>query len=722
MAIHSPQYATLGVLTRRLLGEVEATETHSILRRSAAIPHFFSAIMRAEAGGGECALSSEIMSRLVRILHAASFEAGTPALIHALNVLRFLVQDSQLRSATQPHLAQLLRFSLQGFAAPDWSVRNSALMLYTALAKKTILPKDVATGCASDFFRSFPSLLPFFIEQLRGFAGAAEEKSFSSVVPICLLLGQMVAEQTAPEGKLAVLAALLRGGFNNRDYFVRRLLGKGLIALMPVATLPAELIPRSLDEPHRAHTQLMALRFWVERCVARDSAQPWSLTLSPLSEDVIVDLRSVEEELRPMCDGVQERVAAPLKAELLRLYSLFCAAGCELPPSMYALVDEAIERLATKGVERPNPDLGDSHLTRVSLDLAAFTATDRESLFTRLIFAVSPFEGCDLTERILQLAVEFKVRLPAQSLLRLLRLIAESKAPNPLTVSLLQLHIAVASPQSDDVLPLLELCRALRSAHQNHDRALPQLLQLLAKLLPVAVEGQWGRKVIDEHLSLMQAMSQPEAKDVHRLAAAEQIKATCAVWRQTAALNFEATIAYSVIEITLVQDESMRVREQVCHAAFGHLEAVPNENESLRLLVHRLMEMPVSKVPGFDLGPWCAAAQPLLLGHLNPGAEARGGVRLFKAERVNKFREDELVKHYALMSFAELVARADYQEAIFVHGFAWLLQNVHLRVSRHEEVPELILWAEERHRAAATQRIAYDEISRAYKSFMSRKR
>jgi len=75
------------------------------------------------------------MSRLLEI-SSAPLSLGEPlchsqdiSQVHAINVLRILVQDSSLVTAISRQYATLTIQALNGFTSPVWAVRNASLQL-----------------------------------------------------------------------------------------------------------------------------------------------------------------------------------------------------------------------------------------------------------------------------------------------------------------------------------------------------------------------------------------------------------------------------------------------------------------------------------------------------------------------------------------------------------------------------------------------------------------
>lgn len=89
--------------------------------------------------------------------------------VHALNILRKLFQEAQLRYEMEDYLGVAFKKSVECFAYDDWSVRNSSLMLFSALGARSIGKHNNSEKLTSrknfiEFFVRAPELVPFFLE------------------------------------------------------------------------------------------------------------------------------------------------------------------------------------------------------------------------------------------------------------------------------------------------------------------------------------------------------------------------------------------------------------------------------------------------------------------------------------------------------------------------------------------------------------------------------
>jgi len=130
-----------------------STESHStVLRRSAGIPPTIIAILRAEPGiikankswnkkkGVEKRSEETVLlnTTLTFLLKLAKDANSADSRIHALNILKFIFQDTYLRGEIKEFIAPAMILSCDEFKNENWNIRNSALMCFTALIKRLL--------------------------------------------------------------------------------------------------------------------------------------------------------------------------------------------------------------------------------------------------------------------------------------------------------------------------------------------------------------------------------------------------------------------------------------------------------------------------------------------------------------------------------------------------------------------------------------------------------
>ena len=172
-----------------------------IIRRSAGLPYAIQALMRALPLGGSRVLAARGFQELLATAAAENLAECWPR-VHALNTLRMVYSDTELGQEALPFHSMGLQVSITALAAPEWDVRNSAMLCYTTLLIRVLGFSNLATrdvsgkraATAADFFAAHPTLHPFLLGQLQKAAEALEagEKDlYPSLSPILTLLMRM---------------------------------------------------------------------------------------------------------------------------------------------------------------------------------------------------------------------------------------------------------------------------------------------------------------------------------------------------------------------------------------------------------------------------------------------------------------------------------------------------------------------------------------------------
>ena len=128
-------------------------ESHStVLRRSAGIPPTIIAILRAEPGiikanrswnkkkGVEKRSDETVLlnTTISFLLDLAKSSESQDSRIHALNILKFIFQDTYLREDITQFITPAMILAVEEFKNENWNIRNSALMCFTALIKRLL--------------------------------------------------------------------------------------------------------------------------------------------------------------------------------------------------------------------------------------------------------------------------------------------------------------------------------------------------------------------------------------------------------------------------------------------------------------------------------------------------------------------------------------------------------------------------------------------------------
>lgn len=206
-----------------ILGRLECEQQVSILRRSAGFAYSFLSILRAEPANCKPTLlhiamqslllyaerglissaqinkdhpsgpsnaeahklqpgsevsqnSNELPDKSMIDEYSTELDQQAPQIswricVHALNVLRLIITDAALGTDIDFYIARAAKMAVSGFRSPKWAVRNSSMMVFTAVVQRSIdNDKNESGGAkastAQEFFRRFPSLYPFLLTEL----------------------------------------------------------------------------------------------------------------------------------------------------------------------------------------------------------------------------------------------------------------------------------------------------------------------------------------------------------------------------------------------------------------------------------------------------------------------------------------------------------------------------------------------------------------------------
>ncbi|XP_075060252.1 tRNA (32-2'-O)-methyltransferase regulator THADA isoform X2 [Mixophyes fleayi] len=192
-----------------VLEEIKSSDPSSRLcatRRSAGIPFYIQALLASEPKNSKAGLLKMTMKELISLAMPPSDwcgNNGTIPQVHALNILRAVFRDTHLGENVIPYVGEGTQAAILGFTSPVWAVRNSSTLLFSTLitrifgvkrGKDERSKKNRMTG--REFFSRFPTLYPFFLEQLETVADTvdsptAESKLHPSLYLLLLILSKL---------------------------------------------------------------------------------------------------------------------------------------------------------------------------------------------------------------------------------------------------------------------------------------------------------------------------------------------------------------------------------------------------------------------------------------------------------------------------------------------------------------------------------------------------
>lgn len=99
--------------------------------------------------------------------------------------IRLIFEDATLKKDVEKYLGNGLQIAIKGFSANDWGVRNSSLMLFSSLSKRTFgtnksADQNSMKNCLNilEFFTRAPQLLDFFLKEITDFINSSTRKKY----------------------------------------------------------------------------------------------------------------------------------------------------------------------------------------------------------------------------------------------------------------------------------------------------------------------------------------------------------------------------------------------------------------------------------------------------------------------------------------------------------------------------------------------------------------
>lgn len=186
-------------LLQKIMASLDRGECQPIYRRSAGLPHAVAALLKAEPLGMKHLTFPRVYAELER-LALNDHKQCADVRIHALNILGVIFQDAQLKPDLEQYLGRGLELAIKGFPNDDWSIRNSSLMLYSAIMRKLFpnisnkAQEDYKSGLTvGDFFElRAPKLLNYFLDEITDFSSKKSDLAmYPTLYPISLILSKL---------------------------------------------------------------------------------------------------------------------------------------------------------------------------------------------------------------------------------------------------------------------------------------------------------------------------------------------------------------------------------------------------------------------------------------------------------------------------------------------------------------------------------------------------
>ncbi|KAJ3275087.1 hypothetical protein HDV01_001226 [Terramyces sp. JEL0728] len=158
------------------IGQISSLEV-SVTRRSAGLPAAILAIVSAPNNERKAALLHYTIEKVIFIakteVDSKNIQIDLPQ-VHAMNVLRILVLDSELTTITRDYLGACFEICIMQFKSDYFPIRNCAAMLFSSLVNKSFGTKKTKSEgdlvnlvFAREFFSKYPSLYKVILDELQ---------------------------------------------------------------------------------------------------------------------------------------------------------------------------------------------------------------------------------------------------------------------------------------------------------------------------------------------------------------------------------------------------------------------------------------------------------------------------------------------------------------------------------------------------------------------------
>lgn len=187
-------------LLEYIMKTLDDGDCQTIFRRSAGLPSAIVALLKAEPVGMKNTTFPVVLKKLQEL--AVIDKEGFPEVrIHAINIMRIIFQDAELKKDMEHFMGHGVALAIRGFSDNDWSIRNSSLMLYSAVMKRLFpsISNDNQNKSRNGlnviqfFVLRAPSLLKFFFDEILEFSRRkTEHNMYPTIYPISLILSKLL--------------------------------------------------------------------------------------------------------------------------------------------------------------------------------------------------------------------------------------------------------------------------------------------------------------------------------------------------------------------------------------------------------------------------------------------------------------------------------------------------------------------------------------------------
>lgn len=256
------------------------THHQLISRRSGGMPSLITAIINGMISDPE-ALQEALLATFSELLEIASQEYkfdGSETMdipqVHAFNCMKHLIGEVVSSASLDQFINAALEISLQNLDHDSWSLKNAAVMLFTAVQIKifgsNLMGDEIVKMNAPLFFLKYPGVSQILIDKL--------EKSLENVdvvIPVLSILSRLASHKPDDERVQAFLDVLESQYLGHKVWKVREMTAAIIASFthMSVLCAKSELLAQSLMTLHsnnQIHGTLLCITNMAGLILSRD--------------------------------------------------------------------------------------------------------------------------------------------------------------------------------------------------------------------------------------------------------------------------------------------------------------------------------------------------------------------------------------------------------------------------------------------------------------------
>ena len=240
----------------RFLRTVQSLEV-SVTRRSAGIPTAILSVIIGSSKMQKPQFISETIEICIKIITdsrvATRDERIDMIQVHALNIVRTLLDNAELVTYTDVYIERGFMLCLQQFASAYFPIRNCAAMLFSVLISKALGARKSKSNfeqltTAAKFFGKYPNLYPVLLDELKlalKWQRDNIQEPYPSLVPILNLLSKL---ETAGQAISMEAFEELLFKFSSSRHWVVRQLAAHTISLIAEPSRIEKLLTKSVSQ------------------------------------------------------------------------------------------------------------------------------------------------------------------------------------------------------------------------------------------------------------------------------------------------------------------------------------------------------------------------------------------------------------------------------------------------------------------------------------------